>query len=73
MDNAVEILNEAIAAFEVSSRQLLDRQSCEKDVHLELEKFIHGCRCACTANMNWRSVFPICSSLGFVADLAVQS
>lgn len=53
MDNAVKILDESIAAFELSSRQLLDRHSYDTDVHLGLKKFIHGCKCACTANLNW--------------------
>lgn len=73
MDSAVEILSKSIAAFEASSRKLLDRHLCDTDVHLRLQKFIHGCRCACTANMNWRSVISIYLCLEFVAELAVQS
>lgn len=56
MDIAVKILDESVATFERSSRQLLDRHSNATDVHFGLKKFIHGCKCACTANLNWRSV-----------------
>ncbi len=56
MGDAVEILKKSIAAFDASLRQLLDRHSCDADDHLRLSKFIHGCRCSCTANMDWRSV-----------------
>ena len=65
MGSAVEILKESVAAFEVSSRQLLNRHSYDMNIQLGLSKFIHGCRCACTANLNWRSVVPMHSCRGF--------
>lgn len=54
MDNAASTVKRAIAAFDLSARQLLDRHFDDGDVLSGLVKFIHGCRCACTANMNWR-------------------
>ena len=73
MDNAVKIVANSITAFEASSRQLLNRYSYDTNIHSKLRNFIHGCKCACTANINWRLFFPIYSCLVFIADLAMQS
>ncbi len=73
MDKAVKILSDSIATFEVAAQQLLDRHSGDMDVYLRLQKFIYGCKCACTANMNWRSVAVFQSGLELIADLTVQS
>ncbi|KAL8963659.1 MAG: hypothetical protein Q9193_000103 [Seirophora villosa] len=53
MNEVVADLKRAIANLELAARQLLDRHSNETAVLPALEKFIHGCKCACTANMNW--------------------
>ena len=58
MENATAVLENSIATFESSSRQLLERYAAEPELHNNLEKFVHGCKCACTANLNWRSVAP---------------
>jgi hypothetical protein len=73
MDKAVEILSDSIATFEVSAQQLLDRHTGDLVVYLRLQKFIYGCKCACTANMNWRSVAVFQLGLELHADLTVQS
>ena len=72
MDAAIVSLKTSIAAFEFSSRRLLDRYSDDTDTFVSLDKFIHGCRCACTANLNWRSVIPRCNCTMFVADSPMQ-
>ena len=56
MEEAIAILETSIAGFEMSSRQLLERYAGESELSGQLEKFVHGCRCACTANLNWRLV-----------------
>ena len=57
MAMAVEILERAIAAFDVSTQQLLDHHLDDGEDQEKLQKFVHGCKCACTANLNWGSVY----------------
>ena len=72
MDDAMGILIKAIADFEHSTQSLLDQYPDNIPVHSELQKFIHGCRCACTANLNWRSVLLI-DRLGVKTNFMHQS
>lgn len=55
-EKVMETLKVSIAAFEISSLRLLDRYFSDPVLHGKLLQFIHGCQCACTANLNWRSV-----------------
>lgn len=55
IDHAVRMIDSAIASFDKTASQLIDRHANDPDMQSVLQKFIHGCRCACTANMNWRS------------------
>ena len=50
----VAIFETAVDDFEAASRSLL--QSVDGDVELtqNVSRFIEGCKCACTANLNWR-------------------
>lgn len=72
MDDAVGILKNSIAVFETASQRLLDFYSYDKEIHLGIQKFIHACQCACTANLNWRSVNAIYRS-STIANLSLQS
>ena len=56
MDIAVGILRTSIEAFDKSAQQLLDLLSYDAETYGKFEKFINGCRYACTANLNWRLV-----------------
>lgn len=53
MAGAIDILTTSIAKFEGSSRLLLDHHASNGDLHMKLQQFIHGCQCACTANLYW--------------------
>ncbi|KAL8989222.1 MAG: hypothetical protein Q9169_008404, partial [Polycauliona sp. 2 TL-2023] len=53
MDRAQEMLDESIAAFELAAERLLVRYAEDEGLQLKLQQFIHGCQCACTANVNW--------------------
>ncbi len=57
-EDLMETLKAAIAAFEEASKRLLDRYFSDPETHRKLLQFIHGCQCACTANLNWRSAAP---------------
>ncbi|CAO1606118.1 hypothetical protein XANCAGTX0491_009618 [Xanthoria calcicola] len=52
-EDLMETLKAAIAAFEEASMRLLDRYFSDPEIHRKLLQFIHGCQCACTANLNW--------------------
>ena len=56
MAEALDIIKAAIARFDIAAHQLLERYAFNKVLHDNLEKFVHACRCACTANLNWRLV-----------------
>lgn len=49
----LEMINTSIANFELASEQLLERYSSNKELHSNLQKWLHACRCACTSNLNW--------------------
>lgn len=53
---ALEMINVSIANFEVAAQQLLERYHSNKELHSNLQKWLHACRCACTSNLNWRLV-----------------
>ncbi|KAA6411299.1 MAG: hypothetical protein FRX48_04579 [Lasallia pustulata] len=52
-DNAVETVKCSIQAVDSSSQKLLARYSQDPVVYDKLQKFICGCKYACTANVNW--------------------
>ena len=56
IDVAVNMVKDSIANFEEASRVLLAKYSHDENTHRDLQKFVHACQCACTANLNWRSV-----------------
>ena len=60
-ETIMEMLQASVATFEEASLRLLDRYFADAETHRKLVQFIHGCQCACTANVNWRSAAP-CSS-----------
>lgn len=55
MNEVVAALAGAIGNLDSAARQLVDRHSNESDLLPALEGFIHACKCACTANIHWRS------------------
>ena len=56
MNEAIAILKAAIVGFERASLQLLERHLSDQQLHSNLQKVVHGCRCACTSNLKWRYV-----------------
>lgn len=62
-ENVMETLVASVAAFENASMRLLDRYFSDPEIHRKLLHFIHGCQCACTANLNWRSAAPCSGDL----------
>lgn len=50
---ALEMIHISIANFEVAAQQLLERYHSNKELHSNLQKWLHACRCACTSNLNW--------------------
>ncbi|KAI9779304.1 MAG: hypothetical protein M1816_003617 [Peltula sp. TS41687] len=59
VDDAMEILHSSVEAFDSTSQRLLARHHQDEVVHNKLQKFIDGCKYACTGNLNWRSDIPI--------------
>ncbi|KAL8747719.1 MAG: hypothetical protein Q9190_000460 [Brigantiaea leucoxantha] len=51
---AAEILQASISTFESASQRLLNRYSDDLKARPDIQKFIHSCMCACTANLSWR-------------------
>lgn len=49
------ILRASVQRFPVFSEQLLARYAHDAKVYKKLQQFINGCKCACTANLDWRS------------------
>ncbi|KAI4228723.1 MAG: hypothetical protein L6R36_001413 [Xanthoria steineri] len=52
-EKIMEMLEASVATFEEASLRLLDRYFADAETHRKLLQFIHGCQCACTANVNW--------------------
>lgn len=52
----VKTLEASVLGFETSAKRLLARYFADPELHHNIQRFIHGCQCACTANLNWRSV-----------------
>ncbi|CAG8949918.1 hypothetical protein HYFRA_00004248 [Hymenoscyphus fraxineus] len=53
IDAAFEILSASVKSFEAVSKDLYAQYSEDQYLLLKLEKFIRGCRYACTGNLNW--------------------
>ena len=72
VDNAVEMIKSAVKAFDLIAEQLLARHLHDTELTLKLQKYVDGCRYACTANLNWRSV-PLVLIMAFAALTRVPS
>lgn len=55
VEHAVRMIDDAIVSFDKTASQLENRYRDDPEVLSGLQKFIHACRCACTANLSWRS------------------
>ena len=54
MQEAYEILIDSVRAFDIAASRLLGSLEKESQAFTNTEKFITGCRFACTANLDWR-------------------
>lgn len=54
VDEATEILKDAVARFDIAATGLFEDTASEPTVTADVVKFIDSCRYACTANLNWR-------------------
>lgn len=54
MDDATEILKNAVARFDLAATGLVEDIDGDQTVTAEVVRFIDSCRYACTANLNWR-------------------
>lgn len=54
MEKAIETLKTSVTAFELSAEKLLGQYGGDEELYDKLKKFVHGCQCACTANLTWR-------------------
>lgn len=76
-DTAMSILRVSVQGFEICSQQLLARHAHDANVSEKILQFIHGCKCACTANLNWRSAVPSwpleCARLTHFTALSLES
>ena len=50
---AADIIYASIAKLEESAQQLLEKYSSDTETCEKISKFVYGCKCACTANLNW--------------------
>lgn len=51
MGKAMETLRRSVADFDLSAQELLGRHAMDADLQEKLQKYVHGCKCACTANL----------------------
>ncbi|KAL8668511.1 MAG: hypothetical protein Q9168_006865, partial [Polycauliona sp. 1 TL-2023] len=56
MEKANQILHESVAALELSAEKLLARYGTDSELRRKIQQTVHGCQCACTANVNWSVV-----------------
>ena len=70
---ASEIVNESIQRFEMAEKDLLQRYSKDSKTKEDISKFIDGAKYACTANLNWRYVFPSIFSPGSKSSLPAST
>lgn len=68
MGKAMEILEGSVAAFDLSAQDLLGRYAMDAELQGKLQKFIYGCRCSCTANLQWRLAASILIEFHFSKD-----
>ncbi|KAH6662813.1 isoprenoid synthase domain-containing protein [Halenospora varia] len=53
IDVAFKLLCASVESFERVSKRFLARHAGDKELSEKLEKFVDGCRYACTGNLNW--------------------
>lgn len=50
---ATQILRSSIDSFDKTAERLLSRVSYDASLKSDVQKFVDGCQCACTGNLNW--------------------
>lgn len=54
MDEAVDMLRNAISRLDISAATLLGEVAGDEVIQEQVASFIDSCRYACTANLEWR-------------------
>lgn len=56
LDVASQMLQDSIRSVDAAAESLLARHTHDRALHTNLQKFIDGCKYACTGNLSWSVV-----------------